>query len=1088
MEKDDEELSGWIQKNTQSRVTEKFLATLRRLSQSCLNDEKRFIAGCQALAKFNDNENFLPQLFLKLKSNDGKTDSRRERPNIGSNRFRAVLPLNESDESDEDVPLNRTGLKKEAISFKRIDRKDAERLKTYADLKKPQVIQNRQRDQIKVPKLDVCLDETIYDENESADSEHHSESANESDSSSSASQNVTEEREWYNNDDDYGNPVLDDAAAGLIQELDFGGKSRSTGKRPHPAEDILQPKVQLYPIPLNERRQLIPQFLRRYGATHGISESIIIGSLLEAGQQGIVNPFKNPESSFSVNARRGSRLVALNRLQKDQKDKAKETAEIAGTTLGDVLGVKDNEVSEGQGTNALRNQSVVHLTKEDIDTVRESLPAYSVKSELVQTIRENQVTIVIGETGSGKTTQLPQYLYDGGFCSDGRLIACTQPRRVAAMSVAKRVALEMGVNVGKEVGYSIRFEDETSDDTRIKFMTDGILLREALLDPALDRYSCIIIDEAHERSLNTEVILGLLKRLLAQRRDLKVIVTSATMNATKFSSFFGGSPQFTIPGRTFPVQLIYSKNPVEDYVEAAVMQAVRIHASTEADSGDILIFMTGQEDVEVTSTVIKERLTEVYAKSMGISRFGEIDDVKIFTVYSALPGDIQNEIFHTLPGKKRKIVVATNIAETSLTIDGVRYVIDCGYSKLKVYNPRIGLDSLVVSPISMANANQRSGRAGRTAPGTAYRLYTEANALEDMYAQAIPEIQRTNLSNIVLLLKSLGIDEVAQFPFVDPPPLQTLMASLNELFFIGALDKHGKLTTLGTQMAKFPLQPSLCKILLSAAQNGCSEEMLTIVSMLSVPQIFYRPKERQKESDVARSRFFVPESDHLTLLNVYSQWKGNRYSHRWCSKHFINSKSLQRAREIRDQLLKIMKKNNVALVSTGTDWSIIRKCICSGYAHQAAKVVGLSKYISLRTGMEVQLHPTSALYGLTDLPPYVVYHELLMTTKEYICCVTSVDPFWLMEYGSLLYEAKKVNFTDTIEQQVGYEFAGDNIGDKNQDSELDRRLKAIRDAKKTLIHDLNVDDTEHNRPSYDSQKKKGNFSVQIDFKKRRPFR
>ncbi|QLL34867.1 hypothetical protein HG536_0H02420 [Torulaspora globosa] len=1089
MEKEDEELCKWIQLNSQSKVTGNFLTTLRKLAKSCEGDADAFIAGCKALGKFNQSEDFLPRLFVKIKGTTNNALSTARKPmKVSSSRFRSVLPLGTDDESDEEMvvkPIRGLPQLKE-VSFKRIERKEANRLKSYAEPEQPQKapkeIHSPTKNVVEVPKLQTYLDESSYHDRDPVLSGDHSESAEESDYLSSGSQVLVEEREWYNNDDDYGNPVPDEIGPG--QELDFKGTNRRSDRYVHRTDDILDASIQLYPLPLAERKQLIPQFLRRYGVMHGISESVIVGSLLESSQQGIVSPFQNPESTFSINARRGSRLVALKRLQKDQKDKARETAQIAGTVLGDVLGVRDKQTLSSQEHESFKDKSA---SREEIDKIRKSLPAYTVKAKLVQTIQENQVTIVIGETGSGKTTQLPQYLFDGGFCSGGKLIACTQPRRVAAMSVAKRVASEMGVKLGEEVGYSIRFEDETSDKTLIKFMTDGILLREALLDPTLDRYGCIIIDEAHERSLNTEVMLGLLKRLLARRRDLKVVVTSATMNAAKFANFFGNAPQFDIPGRTFPVQLIYSKYPVEDYVEAAVMQAVRIHASTETNSGDILIFMTGQEDVEVTAEVIRERLTDIYAKSKGIARFEEIDDVKIFTVYSALPGDIQNEIFHSLSGNKRKIVVATNIAETSLTIDGVRHVIDCGYSKLKVYNPRIGLDSLVVSPISLANANQRSGRAGRTAPGTAYRLYTEETAFEDMYAQAIPEIQRTNLSNTVLLLKSLGVDEVTKFPFVDPPPIQTLLSSLNELFFIGALDKGGNLTTLGSEMAKFPLQPSLCKILLSSAQNGCSQEMVTIVSMLSVPQIFYRPKERQKESDAARSRFFVPESDHLTLLNVYSQWKSSRYSHRWCSKHFINFKSLQRAREIRRQLVKIMQKNHITLISTGTDWHTIRKCICSGYAHQAAKVAGLGKYTSLRTGMELQLHPTSALYGLGDLPPYVVYHELLMTTKEYICCVTSVDPFWLMEYGTLLYDIKKVNIADIVRHPIEYNICEEDAKDQEKDNEIDRKLQALRDAKDLMIRELNVDIAEPDGTPVNIQKKKRTNSVQVGFKRRRPF-
>ncbi|CAM9011233.1 unnamed protein product [Wickerhamomyces anomalus] len=525
-------------------------------------------------------------------------------------------------------------------------------------------------------------------------------------------------------------------------------------------------------------------------------------------------------------------------------------------------------------------------------------------------------------------------------------------------------------------------------------MTDGILLRETLVDSDLEKYSCIIMDEAHERTLSTDVLMGLFKNLLARRRNLKLIITSATMNADRFSRFFGDAPQFTIPGRTFPVDIMFSKFTVEDYVESAVKQALTIHL--QSGPGDILIFMTGQEDVEVTCEVLADRLKQ-------------LDDpppLEILPIYASLPAEQQQKIFKKTKPGYRKVVVATNIAETSLTVDGISFVIDPGYSKLKVYNARIGLESLAITPISVANANQRAGRAGRTGPGSCYRLYTEKAAREEMYPQTVPEIQRTNLANTLLLLKSLGVDDLIKFPFLDPPPKETITASLYELWSIGALDNFGKLTPLGRQMAQFPIQPALSKLLLIASQNGCSEEMVIIVSMLSAPSVFYRPKERQEESDLSRSRFFVPESDHLTLLNVYSQWKANNFSDFWCKKHFLHSKSLKKAKDIKEQIELIMKSNKVPVTSSGYEWDVVRKCICSGYFYQAAKVHGFGEFVNLRTGMKLQLHPTSALFGMSDLPQYVVYHELMLTTKEYISTVTAVDPLWLVEYGGVFYSVR----------------------------------------------------------------------------------
>ena len=739
-------------------------------------------------------------------------------------------------------------------------------------------------------------------------------------------------------------------------------------------------------------------------STHHLTPPFLTGTNVFTTQRDPISPVRDPQSDIAIAAKRGSALVQQRRQQRERKSKAKDAASLVGSVIGEVLGVdqqkNQSDVNKNSKFNNLPKENgngddveAEIGTKLSIEEQRKTLPAYAARDDVLKMIRDNQVVIVIGETGSGKTTQLTQFLNEDGY---GRLgmIGCTQPRRVAAVSVANRVAEEMNVKVGEEVGYVVRFEDVTSPKTIIKYMTDGILLRETLVDSDLEKYSCIIMDEAHERTLSTDVLMGLFKNLLARRRNLKLIITSATMNADRFSRFFGDAPQFTIPGRTFPVDIMFSKFTVEDYVESAVKQALTIHL--QSGPGDILIFMTGQEDVEVTCEVLADRLKQ-------------LDDpppLEILPIYASLPAEQQQKIFKKTKPGYRKVVVATNIAETSLTVDGISFVIDPGYSKLKVYNARIGLESLAITPISVANANQRAGRAGRTGPGSCYRLYTEKAAREEMYPQTVPEIQRTNLANTLLLLKSLGVDDLIKFPFLDPPPKETITASLYELWSIGALDNFGKLTPLGRQMAQFPIQPALSKLLLVASQNGCSEEMVIIVSMLSVPSVFYRPKERQEESDLSRSRFFVPESDHLTLLNVYSQWKANNFSDFWCKKHFLHSKSLKKAKDIKEQIELIMKSNKVPVTSSGYEWDVVRKCICSGYFYQAAKVHGFGEFVNLRTGMKLQLHPTSALFGMSDLPQYVVYHELMLTTKEYISTVTAVDPLWLIEYGGVFYSVR----------------------------------------------------------------------------------
>ena len=482
------------------------------------------------------------------------------------------------------------------------------------------------------------------------------------------------------------------------------------------------------------------------------------------------------------------------------------------------------------------------------------------------------------------------------------------------------------------------------------------------------------------------------------------------MNSKRFSDFYGGAPEFFIPGRTFPVDVMFHRSPVEDYVDQTVQQVLAIHVSMGA--GDILVFMTGQEDIECTCELIQERLNAL----------NDPPKLSILPIYSQMPADLQAKIFDKAAPGVRKVIVATNIAETSLTVDGIMYVVDAGYSKLKVYNPRMGMDTLQITPISQANASQRAGRAGRTGPGKAFHLFTEAAFKDELYIQTIPEIQRTNLANTVLLLKSLGVKDLLDFDFMDPPPQDTITTSLFDLWALGALDNIGDLTPIGSKMTAFPMDPSLAKLLITSEDYGCSEEMLTIVSMLSVPSVFYRPKERQEESDAAREKFFVPESDHLTYLHVYSQWKSNGYSDGWCTRHFLHPKSLRRAKEIREQLLDIMKMQRMSMVSCGTDWDVIRKCICSGYYHQAAKVKGIGEYINLRTSVTVQLHPTSALYGLGYLPDYVVYHELILTSKEYMSTVTSVDPKWLAELGGVFYSVKEKGYSAREKRVTEVEF------------------------------------------------------------------
>ena len=497
--------------------------------------------------------------------------------------------------------------------------------------------------------------------------------------------------------------------------------------------------------------------------------------------------------------------------------------------------------------------------------------------------------IIEGETGSGKTTQIPQYLHEAGLTAGGKKIGCTQPRRVAAMSVAARVADEMGVKLGSQVGYSIRFEDCSSERTVIKYMTDGMLLREFLGEPDLSSYKVMIIDEAHERTLHTDILFGLIKDIARFRPDLKLLISSATLDAEKFSEFFDNAPIFRIPGRRFPVNIYYTKAPEADYIDAVVVTTLQIHVTQPL--GDILVFLTGQEEIETAQEILIERSRKFGSK---------IAELIIVPIYANLPSDLQAKVFEPTPPGARKVVLATNIAETSLTIDNIIYVIDPGFSKQNSYNARTGMESLIVTPVSKASANQRAGRAGRVAAGKCFRLYTAWAYQHELEDNPVPEIQRVNLGNVVLMLKSLGINDLIHFDFLDPPPHETLVLALEQLYALGALNHMGELTKLGRRMAEIPADPMMCKMLLASEKYKCSAEILSISAMMSNnASIFYRPKDKIIHADTARKNFHQPGGDHITLLNVYNQWAETDFSSQWCYENFIQHRSMKRARDIR---------------------------------------------------------------------------------------------------------------------------------------------------------------------------------------------
>ena len=625
-----------------------------------------------------------------------------------------------------------------------------------------------------------------------------------------------------------------------------------------------------------------------------------------------------------------------------------------------------------------KDQSLGKRTSMSIKEQRESLPVYKFRKQFLDAINQNQLMIVVGDTGSGKTTQLTQFLAEAGYADDG-LIGCTQPRRVAAMSVAKRVAEEVGCRLGQEVGYTIRFEDCTSPATKIKYMTDGMLQREVLMDPDLKRYNVIMLDEAHERTIATDVLFGLLKKTLKRRPDLKLIVTSATLDADKFSEYFNQCPILTIPGRTYPVEIMYSKEPESDYLDAALITVMQIHISEPP--GDILLFLTGSEEIDTSCEILYERM-----KALGPN----VPELIILPVYSALPSEMQSKIFEPAPPGSRKVVIATNIAETSITIDQIYYVIDPGFVKQNAYDPKLGMDSLVVTPISQAQAKQRAGRAGRTGPGKCFRLYTEAAFQSEMLPTSIPEIQRQNLSLTILLLKAMGINDLLHFDFMDPPPTNTMLTALEELYALSALDDEGLLTRLGRKMADFPMEPALAKVLIASVDMGCSDEILSIVAMISVQTVFYRPKEKQQQADQKKAKFHDPNGDHLTLLNVYNGWKQSKFSNPWCFENFIQARNMRRAQDVRQQLVSVMERYKHRVVSCGRNTMKVRQALCSGFFRNAARKDPQEGYKTLIEGTPVYMHPSSALFGKTA--EHVIFHTLVLTTKEYMHYTTSIEP------------------------------------------------------------------------------------------------
>lgn len=619
------------------------------------------------------------------------------------------------------------------------------------------------------------------------------------------------------------------------------------------------------------------------------------------------------------------------------------------------------------------------------------LPVSAVREEIVQAIRENQVIIIAGDTGSGKSTQLPKMCLEAG-CGADKMIGCTQPRRLAATSVSARVAEEIG-EFGKEiVGCKIRFSDRTTKDTRIKFMTDGILLAEARRDRELKAYDTIIIDEAHERSLNIDFLLGILRRLIKKRSRLKVIVTSATIDTDKFAKAFADAPVINVAGRTYPVETLYHPPEEDDdegsYIEHAVSAVTDLHRRKM--DGDVLVFMPTEHDVRETV----DSMNKALANGPDIKR-----EVTVLPLFGRLSGKDQNRIFR--PVKGCKIVVATNVAETSITVPGIRYVVDSGLARISIYNAKARTKKLPIRPVSRASADQRRGRCGRTGPGICIRLFSEEDYLvRDEFTR--PEIQRSDLAEVVLRMLSLKLGDPASFPFIDPPSGRAMSDGFNHLLELGAIRMKGgdrrsaRLTGRGKMMAKLPLDPRISRMILEASDMNCIREVAVIAAALAIPDPRVRPAEREKEADAAHEKFVQRGSDFLSYLAIWDESEKlpsrNKMS-KFCRQNYLSWQRMREWRDIHTQLVNLLKREKgFSINSRAASFEAVHQSILSGSLRNIALRKERNFYQGGQDG-EVMVFPGSSLFNKAG--KWIMAAELVETSRLYARCVATIKPEWI---------------------------------------------------------------------------------------------
>ncbi len=616
------------------------------------------------------------------------------------------------------------------------------------------------------------------------------------------------------------------------------------------------------------------------------------------------------------------------------------------------------------------------------------LPVYQHKSRILEALSGNQVIVVESPTGSGKTTQIPQILLEAGYGRKGQ-IGVTQPRRIAAISVSQFIARQLGVKLPEVVGYAMRFEDRTDPAlTRIKIMTDGILLQEIKGDPLLSRYAVMMVDEAHERSLNIDFILGLLKRVLRERPDFKVIVSSATINAEVFSEYFDECPTVKIDAQTYPVEVVYEPPEAENDVEALLAKIVSIveRCQRQKVEGDLLIFLPGEGMIKDVSAALS---TLPFRKQL-----------EILPLYARLSSEEQERIFQDYPGR-RKVIVATNIAETSVTIDGVTVVIDPGLAKINFYNPRTFTSSLVEVPISRASANQRRGRAGRTRPGVCYRLYRPED-YERRPLFTTEEIYRTDLSEVVLRMAELGIRDFESFDFLSPPAPEGIVSAIETLGYLEALDENRELTGIGRLMAAFPIPPRLSRAVVESIHRypDVLEEVLTGVAFLSTKSPFLLPQGEELEARKAHHSFRDPLGDFVSYLKIYRAYRDSRNREKFCSRHYLELRTMSEIDNVKRQLEELVSSMGIPIGSGGSPIDYL--CAVSrGLIQFVCARSGRGIYQTLTAG-RIQIHPGSVMFR--EDPDYIVAGEIVRTSRMYARSVSPLRLKWLKRISPLLYE------------------------------------------------------------------------------------